>query len=203
MSSRRADVLNGFIERSGPRARWAAARALPSVESEQAQSMQRLVEDLLTLSALESEAIPDAEADVCDGPIAVRACGERQGALGRAACRQRRYRHPACHGSRDELASAFGNLVSTRCVTHRRGGRSGWRGQSTTKVEGCSASPTRASHRAEHIPRLTERFYRVDRSRSRAPAAPGSPRHRQARAAAHQQRSIVTSEPGKGSTFAG
>jgi len=55
---------------------------------------------------------------------------------------------------------------------------------------------------AEHIPRLTERFYRVDRSRSRATGGTGLGlaivKHVLLR---HQAELDVTSEPGQGSTF--
>jgi two-component system phosphate regulon sensor histidine kinase PhoR len=54
----------------------------------------------------------------------------------------------------------------------------------------------------EHLPRLTERFYRVDRSRSRATGGTGLGlaivKHVLLR---HQAVLAVTSEPGKGSTF--
>ncbi len=54
----------------------------------------------------------------------------------------------------------------------------------------------------EHIPRLTERFYRVDRSRSRATGGTGLGlaivKHVVQR---HQARLEIESEPGSGSTF--
>jgi len=53
-----------------------------------------------------------------------------------------------------------------------------------------------------HIPRLTERFYRVDRSRSRASGGTGLGlaivKHVLSR---HQARLEIESEPGRGSTF--
>ncbi len=56
---------------------------------------------------------------------------------------------------------------------------------------------------AEHLPRLTERFYRVDRSRSRATGGTGLGlaivNHVLLR---HQAALEIESEPGKGSTFA-
>ena len=54
----------------------------------------------------------------------------------------------------------------------------------------------------EHLPRLTERFYRVDRSRSRATGGTGLGlaivKHVLLR---HQAELEIASEPGKGSTF--
>ena len=55
----------------------------------------------------------------------------------------------------------------------------------------------------EHLPRLTERFYRIDRSRSRATGGTGLGlaivKHVLLR---HQATLEIASEPGKGSTFA-
>ena len=55
---------------------------------------------------------------------------------------------------------------------------------------------------AEHLPRLTERFYRIDRSRSRETGGTGLGlaivKHIANR---HQAQLLITSVPGKGSTF--
>jgi two-component system phosphate regulon sensor histidine kinase PhoR len=54
----------------------------------------------------------------------------------------------------------------------------------------------------EHIPRLTERFYRIDRSRSRETGGTGLGlaivKHVASR---HQATLLIESTPGKGSTF--
>ena len=78
-------------------------------------------------------------------------------------------------GSRDELASAFGNLVSNAIRYTPAGGTIAlaWRVDADgSGVFAVDATPASAS-RAEHVPRLTERFYRVDRSRSRATGGTG------------------------------
>src|SRR5438552_3764166 len=76
-------------------------------------------------------------------------------------------------GSREELASAFGNLVSNAVRYTPEGGRIAleWRitgdgGEFTVADSGIGIA-------SEHLPRLTERFYRVDRSRSRATGGTG------------------------------
>ena len=105
-------------------------------------------------------------------------------------------------GSRDELASAFGNLVSNAVRYTPDGGRIAldWRlsdagGEFTVADTGIGIA-------AEHIPRLTERFYRVDRSRSRATGGTGLGlaivKHVLIR---HQAELVIDSEPGQGSRF--
>ncbi|MEO8346565.1 MAG: phosphate regulon sensor histidine kinase PhoR [Betaproteobacteria bacterium] len=172
---------------------------------EQSRSMQRLVEDLLTLSALESEQNP-----LVDEPFAIvglmlqlssDAKGLSQGQhtvalnIGDAA---------TVLGSRDELASAFGNLVSNAIRYTPAGGTItlSWRvdengtGVFSVTDSGIGIAP-------EHVPRLTERFYRIDRSRSRATGGTGLGlaivKHVLLR---HQATLEITSEAGKGSTFA-
>jgi two-component system phosphate regulon sensor histidine kinase PhoR len=107
-------------------------------------------------------------------------------------------------GSRDELASAFGNLVSNAIRYTPAGGTITltWRvdvngtGVFAVTDSGIGIAP-------EHLPRLTERFYRIDRSRSRATGGTGLGlaivKHVLLR---HQATLEITSEPGKGSTFA-
>ena len=106
-------------------------------------------------------------------------------------------------GSRDELASAFGNLVSNAVRYTPDGGAItlAWRveadgtGVFAVTDSGIGIAP-------EHLPRLTERFYRVDRSRSRATGGTGLGlaivKHVLLR---HQAELAVDSEPGRGSTF--
>jgi two-component system phosphate regulon sensor histidine kinase PhoR len=105
-------------------------------------------------------------------------------------------------GDRNELSSAFGNLVSNAVRYTPDGGRIAldWRvtpegGEFTVADTGIGIAP-------EHVPRLTERFYRVDRSRSRATGGTGLGlaivKHVLIR---HQADLIVDSEPAQGSRF--
>jgi len=171
---------------------------------EQARNMQRLVADLLTLSSLESEQNALVEERFAIVPLLLSVSsdakalsrGEHEIALdiGEAA---------SVIGSRDELASAFGNLVSNAIRYTPSGGRItlAWR----IDADGggvFSVSDSGIGIAASHIPRLTERFYRIDRSRSRATGGTGLGlaivKHVLLR---HQAQLDITSEPGRGSTF--
>ena len=172
---------------------------------EQAKNMQRLVADLLTLSALESEQNPVHEERFAVEPmlraLAVDAKGLSKGQheialdVGDAA---------TLHGSRDELASAFGNLVSNAVRYTSAGGAITLRWQIDPNGTGVfSVTDTGIGVAAEYLPRLTERFYRIDRSRSRATGGTGLGlaivKHVLLR---HQAELEIESERGKGSTFA-
>ena len=171
---------------------------------EQAASMQRLVEDLLTLSALESEQNPLTDDRFAIVPLLLHISADAKGLsqgqhqvlldIGDAAM---------VMGSRDELASAFGNLVSNAIRYTPTGGAVtlAWRvAPDGTGV--FSVTDTGIGIGPEHLPRLTERFYRVDRSRSRATGGTGLGlaivKHVLLR---HQAELEIASEPGKGSTF--
>jgi two-component system phosphate regulon sensor histidine kinase PhoR len=200
-------VVSGFIETLQeldlePRQRQRFLQLM----QEQAKSMQRLVDDLLTLSALESEQNALQETVFPVAPLLLERAADARALsagqhvieldLGDATT-------ASVSGNRDELASAFGNLVSNAIRYTPAGGtiRLGWH----TTVEGGGAFSVADSGigiAPEHIPRLTERFYRVDRSRSRATGGTGLGlaivKHVLLR---HQAELEVVSEPGQGSTF--
>jgi two-component system phosphate regulon sensor histidine kinase PhoR len=200
-------VVSGFIETLQdldlePRQRIRFLQLM----HEQAKSMQRLVDDLLTLSALESEQNALQEAVVPVAPLLLERAADARALsagqhvfeldLGDAAT-------VSLRGNREELASAFGNLVSNAIRYTPAGGtiRLGWR----TAADGrgiFSVTDSGIGIAPEHIPRLTERFYRVDRSRSRATGGTGLGlaivKHVLLR---HQAELGIASEPGKGSRF--
>ncbi|HVE50434.1 MAG TPA: phosphate regulon sensor histidine kinase PhoR [Casimicrobiaceae bacterium] len=198
-------VVSGFLEtlqdlEFEPRQR---ARYLALMQ-DQARSMQRLVDDLLALSALESENNPLQSQAFDVVPLLLELSadakslsrGEHEVAL--------EIGEPASiTGSRDELKSAIGNLVSNAIrYTPPRGTITlAWRidddgsGAFSVTDTGIGIAP-------EHIPRLTERFYRVDRSRSRATGGTGLGlaivKHVLIR---HQAELVVECRPGDGSMF--
>jgi two-component system phosphate regulon sensor histidine kinase PhoR len=169
---------------------------------EQAARMQRIIDDLLVLSVLESSPLPAA------GRVRVRALLERVLADGKAlsggghALSLEADPHVDIAGSEQELASAFGNLVSNAIRYTPPGGevRLSW----TDGPEGATfaVQDTGVGIAPEHIPRLTERFYRVDRGRSRESGGTGLGlaivKHALAR---HEATLSIESTPGAGSRF--
>jgi two-component system, OmpR family, phosphate regulon sensor histidine kinase PhoR len=170
---------------------------------EQAARMQRIIDDLLTLSAL--DAAPPASSDK---RVAVRPLLERLKADAEALSGGKHTISLSIDAANDvlgvesELASAFGNLVSNAIRYTPPGGtvtlawREGPDGARFSVVDtGIGIEP-------EHIPRLTERFYRIDRSRSRETGGTGLglaiAKHALAR---HDATLEIESELGKGSRF--
>ena len=167
--------------------------------------MQRLVEDLLTLSALESEQNRAHGRVVRDRAAAARTSRPTPRACRRAAHRGARRSATPPRSSAAATSSRARSATScpTRSATRLRAERSRWRGASTPTAQACSRSTdTGIGIAPEHLPRLTERFYRVDRSRSRATGGTGLGlaivKHVLLR---HQADLEIASEPGKGSTF--
>lgn len=170
---------------------------------EQTQRMQRLVEDLLTLSKLESGAqVREEEVDIPQLMQLLRT--EANGlSQGRHTVEIGRLDRPRLIGNHDELHSALGNLVSNAIRYTPPGGTItiGWEKREDTACFTCR--DTGIGIAPEHIPRLTERFYRVDRGRSRNTGGTGLGlaivKHILHR---HQAQMLITSELGKGSEFA-
>lgn len=172
--------------------------------AEQTRNMRRLVNDLLTLSALESEhnAVPDERFDVV--PLLLELSSDAKALSGGKHAVELDIVEPATlSGSREELASAFQNLVSNAVRYTPPGGTVSLRWSIDPDGRGVFAvSDTGIGIASEHLPRLTERFYRVDRSRSRATGGTGLGlaivKHVLIR---HQADLAIESTPGAGSTF--
>ena len=169
---------------------------------EQAGRMHRIIDDLLALSVLESAPPPPMER-VAVAPLLERL---RADAIALSAGRHTITVEGAPSldllGAESELASAFGNLLSNSVRYTPAGGtvnivwRDGPQGASfSVEDSGPGIAP-------EHLPRLTERFYRVDRGRSRETGGTGLGlaivKHALAR---HQAVLDIESTVGKGSRF--
>jgi two-component system phosphate regulon sensor histidine kinase PhoR len=170
--------------------------------AEQAHRMQHLIEDLLTLSSLETDSPPLEDDD--DLAVLLTAVREEAAALSGG-------RHPMTleitgpshlTGSSRELHSALGNLVTNAVRYTPPGGEIALRWDADANGGRFSVRDTGVGIAAEHLPRLTERFYRVDHGRSREMGGTGLGlaivKHVLER---HQAQLEIESELGKGSVF--
>ncbi|UYM18576.1 phosphate regulon sensor histidine kinase PhoR [Endozoicomonas euniceicola] len=170
---------------------------------EQSLRMQGLVQDLLTLSKLEAAEI-DENSAVSLRPM-LHAIVEDGKALSGESQHKIYLECPEdaeLGGCAHELRSAFSNLVFNAVRYTPAGGKiyvRWWqdedRGHLMVEDNGIGIDPI-------HIPRLTERFYRVDKSRSHATGGTGLGlaivKHIMLR---HGGRISISSHPGKGSKF--
>ena len=197
-------VVSGFLEMllDAQHGDEATRRRHLELMHEQAQRMSRLVEDLLTLSRLESRDSLVQE-EIVDVRQLVREVGDEAKVLSGGRHRIEVEAPPAfVRGSRDELRSAFANLVSNAIRYTPEGGQIALR-WSDGLGEGCfEVKDTGIGIAPEHLSRLTERFYRVDKSRSRETGGTGLGlaivKHILLR---HDGRLEIASEVGQGSTF--
>jgi two-component system phosphate regulon sensor histidine kinase PhoR len=198
-------VLGGFLETLSDMQKPDPDMLRRSLQlmGEQATRMQRLVEDLLTLSKLESAQNPLNE-EFVDVPELVRSLFSDAQALsgGRHRFRLRADDSEGVRGNAEELRSALSNLISNAVRYTPEGGEIE---VSWSKREGepvFTVRDTGIGIEPHHVPRLTERFYRVDRSRSRSTGGTGLGlaivKHVLSRHQAHLE---IESEPGRGSTF--
>jgi two-component system phosphate regulon sensor histidine kinase PhoR len=198
-------VIVGFLEiaMADPGLDVTTRTAHLNLMTEQAQRMQRLIQDMLTLSRLESDEFPLKRERVDIKLLVESIAAEARALSGGRHTIEVAVDGPDVMGSMEELRSAFANLASNAVRYSPNGGtiRLAWsRGPDALAFAvtdcGIGIDP-------EHIPRLTERFYRVDKSRSRETQGTGLGlaivKHVLLR---HGGKLTITSQPGKGSTFA-
>lgn len=170
---------------------------------EQSGRMQHLIDDLLTLSALETGSLTPLDERV-EVPALLASIQQEAQALsaGRHQISLVCDGPPVLLGCANELRSAFGNLASNAVRYTPDGGRVELIWQRTADGAAFTVADSGIGIAPQHIPRLTERFYRVDRSRSRETGGTGLGlaivKHVLTR---HQGRLEVESEAGKGSRF--
>lgn len=178
-------VLSGFVETlqtldlaADDQQRYLALMAT------QAHRMQTLVDDLLTLSRLEGSPVPGFFHEL---PLSrlMKACEQEAQGLSASLSAEGHVQtiafmmdetltHSVLLGEARELQSALSNLVSNAVRYTPADGRIQVSAQATSdgglQIE---VQDSGAGIAAEHLPRLTERFYRVDRSRSRESGGTG------------------------------
>lgn len=198
-------VLSGFVESmANLNLTEAERRRVLVLMSQQTQRMQTLVGDLLTLAQLEGSPHPSADRWSGVAPLMAQVEADARALSGgRHALNFRSVPRLQVAGSAEEMLSAAANLVNNAVRYTPEGGRIDVRfelepdGRAVLEVADTGPGIAR-----EHIPRLTERFYRVDGSRSRETGGTGLGlsivKHVVQR---HGGELDVESELGKGSTF--
>ena len=198
-------VLMGFLE-------TVQTLDLPKEQQEQyfemmmsqAQRMKTLVEDLLTLANLESNALPAATNEIQIETLMALIRNDAEAlSQGRHSFTYDIESSRNLLGDEREILSAFSNLVSNAirytpdvgAITVKWSINQDGQGEFSVTDTGPGIAP-------EHLSRLTERFYRVDRSRSRETGGTGLGlaivKHIASR---HQAQLLIESTPGMGSTF--
>jgi two-component system, OmpR family, phosphate regulon sensor histidine kinase PhoR len=204
-------ALSGFIETLQGSARddVQAREKFLAIMQEQARRMARLIDDLLSLSRIELNAHrrPDAPVDL--NPI-VRQVVDGLQTLARdrgVTVSVEAADAPTVLGDRDELVRLFENLVENALKYGASGKRVDIKLTRGTAADGepdatVSVRDYGPGIAPEHLPRLTERFYRVDVRESRAQGGTGLGlalvKHILNR---HRGRLSIDSAPGAGATF--
>jgi two-component system phosphate regulon sensor histidine kinase PhoR len=199
-------VLKGYLETllaTVPEEQARLRRALQQMDT-QSLRMEALVQDLLLLSRLES-----TDADGARQPVAVQGMLKRmrESALALAPDKQHRIELAVPEQARlianpAELESAFGNLITNAVKYTPAGGQiriHWWQDDHGAHV---AVSDNGIGIDPQHVPRLTERFYRPDNSRVTHTGGTGLGlaivKHVMIR---HNGRLEIRSELGQGSTF--
>jgi len=206
--------LRGFVETLQGAAKndTEARERFLKVMSEQAERMSRLVDDLLSLSRVEMrEHLPPAQnVDLNDAVSHVIQALQPLAAGAGTSIEFKRLDGPAVvRGDRDELVQVFQNLVQNALKYGKSGGRIE---VAVAYTEASGARPARfvvsvtddgVGIAPQHLPRLTERFYRVNVLASRERGGTGLGlaivKHILNR---HRGELTISSKVGHGSTFA-
>ncbi|WP_295882646.1 phosphate regulon sensor histidine kinase PhoR [uncultured Thiohalocapsa sp.] len=197
-------VIAGFVENLASSALTPEPHRRPlSLMENQTNRMRSIIEDLLTLSRLELE---DAASNLTPvnlpQEIEQVVADARTLSAGKHDITLDLDHDLMLIGNQSELRSAVSNLVFN-AVKHTPAGshvRVWWQDEPVGPVlrvadDGPGIAP-------EHIPRITERFYRVDKARSRASGGTGLGLAIVKHVLSHHDAVLsIASEPGRGATF--
>ena len=197
-------VLQGYLEMMSDETMDKAfrAKAIHTMQ-DQTQRMERLVKQLLMLSRI--EAAPQGEVNEnVDIPAILKRL--QQSAAGLSQDRHeivfRVNEQLRVRGNEEQLRSAMSNLIYNAVIHTPPGTRIEVSWQRTAAGAQFQVSDNGPGIAPEHIPRLTERFYRVDKARSRQTGGSGLGlaivKHALSN---HDARLDIFSEPGAGTRF--
>lgn len=199
-------VITGYLETlldngDDLPARW--QRPLQQMQT-QGERMQTLLNDLLLLAKLEATDYPADNYPVAIEHLLRSVKGDARALSGTRGQTITLEADAALHlkGSEPELRSAFSNLVFNAVKYTPDGGQIHIRWWQDAQGAHLSVRDSGIGIEPKHVPRLTERFYRVDSSRSSNTGGTGLGlaivKHVLLR---HRGRLEITSAPGRGSTF--
>ncbi len=170
----------------------------------QAGRMERLIDDLLQLSSLESANDEGLDGEINMAELLAGVCSEAQTLSGEKQHRiSLELDQELClRGNQRDMYSAFSNIVFNAVQYTPAGSAVHISWQQDEEGAHLAVRDSGEGIAAEHIPRLTERFYRADAGRSREKGGTGLGlaivKHALAR---HNAVLEIESEPGVGSTF--
>jgi two-component system phosphate regulon sensor histidine kinase PhoR len=195
-------VIHGYLELIDPEDVPELAPVLDEMRA-QSKRMGQIVEDLLTLSRLETQDHVTEER-VAMAPLLATLRKEAEAlSQGRHHITVESTAEADLLGSIKDLHSALSNLVSNAVRYTPSGGSITIRWQRVADGAVYSVSDTGFGIPANHLARLTERFYRVSSSRSRDSGGTGLGLSIVKHVLnLHQARLSIESTPGQGSTFA-
>lgn len=198
-------VLRGYLETFMQKEDVKAYKTIFEQMYQHSVRMENIIDELLLLSRLESEETSQEQQSDLNIPImletlaedARRFSGVKQHIITLQA-------EPNLHmqGTEGELKSLFSNLIINAVKYTPEHGNIAIQWFEKDNVIVFAVTDTGIGIAEEHIPRLTERFYRVDKARSRESGGTGLglaiAKHVLMR---HHGELSIESEPGKGSTF--
>ena len=195
-------VVHGYLDMMEPEDNPEFAPMIEEMRKQSAR-MAQLVEDLLTLSRLDAE--DSLREEVIPMSVMLTTLRREAEALSQGHHKIIIEDTAQCdiYGAHKELHSAFSNLVSNAVRYTPHGGEISIRfEQAADKSLRLSVKDSGYGIPAQHLPRITERFYRVSTSRSRESGGTGLglsiAKHV---LSLHQARLEIESEVGKGSRF--
>ncbi|QWA12408.1 phosphate regulon sensor histidine kinase PhoR [Sodalis ligni] len=197
-------VLQGYLEMMNDQEMDPAIRAKAiHTMQDQTQRMERLVKQLLVLSRIEAAPHNEVNENI-DVPSILKRL--QQSAEGLSQERHdivfRVNEHLRVRGNEEQLRSAMSNLIYNAVIHTPPGTRIEVCWQRTSAGAEFQVSDNGPGIAPEHIPRLTERFYRVDKARSRQTGGSGLGlaivKHALSN---HDARLDIISEPGAGTRF--